>query len=175
MKEINGIADLTPDENNANRHTERGTDMLSKSLERYGAGRSILVDQDGNVIAGNATLEAAAEKGLGIKVVQTDGHDLVVVQRTDLSIDSATGRGLAIADNRVSQVNLDLDISALQYAAEMGVDLGAWFTPDETAKLFDADLAVNATGDSDGNAKPAHRCPHCGHKLLKPSAAQTPV
>jgi len=33
------LAELTPDLNNANRHTERGTGMLEKSLRRFGAGR----------------------------------------------------------------------------------------------------------------------------------------
>ena len=48
-----GYARLTPDRHNMNRGTERGLQLLEKSLRDYGAGRSILVDKAGNVIAGN--------------------------------------------------------------------------------------------------------------------------
>ena len=47
--ELATIADLTPDEKNANRGTQRGVAMLEDSLRRHGAGRSILVDKHGRV------------------------------------------------------------------------------------------------------------------------------
>ena len=95
-----------PDANNANAGTERGRAMVEESLRRYGAGRSILVDRNGNIIAGNTTHEAAIDIGLtDAVVVQTDGRKLVVVQRTDLDIDSPAGRALAVADNRTSEVS----------------------------------------------------------------------
>jgi len=71
-KSIKGIKDITPDKANANKGTQRGRGMVESSLRRYGAGQSILVDKDGNVIAGNKTIEAAQEIGLPVKVVQTD-------------------------------------------------------------------------------------------------------
>ncbi|HOU22680.1 MAG TPA: hypothetical protein PLN42_00345 [Anaerolineae bacterium] len=39
--------------------------MLDKSLQELGAGRSILVDRNGRIIAGNKTHEAAAGAGQG--------------------------------------------------------------------------------------------------------------
>ena len=50
------LSDLTLDAKNANRGTQRGLKALTDSLQKYGAGRSILVDKDGNVIAGNKYL-----------------------------------------------------------------------------------------------------------------------
>jgi hypothetical protein len=50
------IRDLTPDPRNANKGSERGTGMLEHSLRSYGAGRSILADKHGVIIAGNKTL-----------------------------------------------------------------------------------------------------------------------
>jgi len=58
------LADLSPDEHNANRGTPRGRAVLDKSLQELGAGRSILVDRNGRIIAGNKTHEAAAGAGL---------------------------------------------------------------------------------------------------------------
>ncbi len=50
------LSDLSPDLRNANLGTERGHAMLERSLQETGAGRSILVDKHGKVIAGNKTL-----------------------------------------------------------------------------------------------------------------------
>ena len=44
---------IKPDQHNANKGTERGKELLDQSIKELGAGRSILVDKDGHVIAGN--------------------------------------------------------------------------------------------------------------------------
>jgi hypothetical protein len=46
------IAQLVLDEKNANKGTKRGRELLGKSLEKYGAGRSVVVDRHNRVIAG---------------------------------------------------------------------------------------------------------------------------
>lgn len=98
-KQIQSLDDLTPDANNANKGTQRGVYMVEHSLEQYGAGRSILVDKSGRVIAGNKTLQAAIEKGFDVEVVKTDGKRLVVVQREDLDLtEDDRARLLAYAD-----------------------------------------------------------------------------
>ena len=79
--------DLTQDPKNANVGTARGRAMLTKSLETYGAGRSIVVDKHGTILAGNKTAEAAARAGMPIKIVETTGEELVVVRRKDLDLD----------------------------------------------------------------------------------------
>ena len=142
MGELKTIGDLTPDDRNANQGTERGQYMVAQSLEQYGAGRSILVDKHGKIVAGNKTHQAALEKGFGVQVVQTDGTSLVVVQRTDLDLDSPEGRALAVADNRASEVGLSWDVVNLgEIAAE--VDLSGLFHADE----LDAILSAIPTAD----------------------------
>lgn len=154
-KAIRKLADLRPDSRNANRGTERGLGLLDKSLRRYGAGRSILVDREGRVIAGNKTLERAAELGLQVRVVETDGKELVVVQRRDLSLDSPAGRGLAIADNRVAEVDLEWDPAVLKAMQDDGLDLGEFFLEDELAELMGQDGP--AAGLTDPDEVPAER------------------
>ena len=57
------------------------------------------MDRNGKVIAGNKTLESAADIVLSDAiVVPTDGKQLVVVQRVDVDLDTPAGRELAIAD-----------------------------------------------------------------------------
>jgi len=108
------------DDKNANRGTERGRELVRKSLQKYGAGRSILVDKNGKVIAGNKTLEQAIAEGIEIEMVKSDGKRLIVHQRTDLDLDKdQAARELAIADNRTSEIGLDWDFDLL---AEMNED-----------------------------------------------------
>ena len=133
-KKIDTLADLTPDGENFNRHTEFGQKLLEDSLRKFGAGRSILVDKDGIIIAGNSTTETAAAIGMeDVIVVPTDGKKLVVVQRTDLSLDSPEGRELALADNMTALKGIDLDLAKVQET--LGDDLAkAWgmdLTPPE--------------------------------------------
>jgi len=107
------------DDKNANRGTERGRELVRKSLQKYGAGRSILVDKNGKVIAGNKTLEQAIAEGIEIEMVKSDGKRLIVHQRTDLDLDKdPAARELAIADNRTSEIGLDWDFDELRAMSE---------------------------------------------------------
>ncbi len=125
MKKLRTIKDLQQDAKNANSHTAKGKKLLEKSLKDLGAGRSILADKDGKIIAGNATAEQAAALGFKkIRVVETTGDELVVVQRTDLALDSAKGRKLAILDNRVAEIDLSWNAEAL---ASFNLNLGEMF------------------------------------------------
>ena len=133
-KDIKTLADLTPDGENFNKHTEFGTKLLEDSLRKFGAGRSVLVDKDGNIIAGNGVVETAAGIGMDdVVVVQTDGTKLVVVQRTDLELDTPEGRELALADNMTALKGIDIDLDKVRES--LGDDLAkAWgmdLTPPE--------------------------------------------
>lgn len=144
------IRQLRPDPQNANRGTERGAGMIERSLRAYGAGRSLLVDKHGVVIAGNKTLEAAASIGLEeVVVVRTDGRKLVVVQRTDLDLArDAQAKELAIADNRAAQVGLDWDPAVLEELKEAGVDLGEFWSDQELSRLLASADAAPAEDDA---------------------------
>ncbi len=137
-KEIKTIADLTPDGDNFNKHTEFGQKLLEDSLRKFGAGRSVLVDRNGNIIAGNSTTETAAAIGMeDVEVVKTDGKKLVVVQRTDLDLDSPEGRELALADNMTALKGIDMDLDKVRdtlgddLAKAWGMDLTPHELPDD--------------------------------------------
>jgi len=150
-KTITALSDLTPDTANANKGTERGRYMVEASLTETGAGRSIVADKDGRIIAGNKTLEAWAGMGGAVKVVETDGHELVVVQRTDLDLSDPKGkaRKLAYYDNRAGQVGLEWDAEQLLADVNAGVDLAAMFKADEIAELL-----AGVKGGTDADAEP---------------------
>lgn len=136
-KTIEKLSDLKPDRSNANRGTDRGRKMVAESLSKYGAGRSVVVDKNGNIIAGNKTVTAAGERE--IIVVPSDGKKLVVVQRTDLDINSKAARELAIADNRTAEVGLDWDIDILK---SLDVNLPQFWTEAELRKLIGEEAPI---------------------------------
>lgn len=119
------ISELIPDDKNANKGTERGLGLLKQSLRDYGAGRSLVCDRNGRLISGNKTAEAMGSIGLeDLIVVESDGTKGVVVKRTDIDLDTARGRALAIADNRVGEINLDWDEDELRnIQTEYNLDL----------------------------------------------------
>ena len=123
---MSNIKDLKFDNKNFNKHTEYGMSLLEKSLRENGAGRSILIDKDNNIIAGNGIIEAAGSVGLeNIKIVETTGNEIVAVKRTDISLDSEQGRQMAVADNATAAVDLNWDEDLLK--SEFDIDfLNNW-------------------------------------------------
>ena len=134
---IQTLDDLQRDPLNANRGTDRCRDALRRSLEDYGAGRSIVVDARGRILGGDKTVEQAKELGLPITVVPTDGQRLIVVQRVDLDAQTdPRAQALAVADNRVGELDLDWNPAVLQQLEQAGVALDGFWTPEEFAQLI---------------------------------------
>ena len=128
MTETIDIQTLVQDQHNFNKGTEEGARLMEKSFTELGAGRSILIDKDGNIIAGNKSQKAAMAAGIKkVRVIESDGTELIAVKRTDISIDSKEGRELALADNLTTQVNLAWDEAELESVAqEVGLDVAEW-------------------------------------------------
>lgn len=104
------IDSLKQDDKNFNKGTKRGDIMMGHSIGNLGLGRSILLDKDNNIIAGNKTHNKARELGIeDVIVVETDGTKVVAVKRTDLSLNSKKGREMALADNKTAKENIDLE------------------------------------------------------------------
>jgi DNA modification methylase len=129
------ITHLVLDDKNSNKGTKRGRELLGESLERYGAGRSVVVDCHNRVIAGNKTVEAAVAAGMkSIAVIETDGSSLVAVQRGDLDLKKdKKARELAIADNRVGELDLEWNPEVL---ASLEVDLTRFWGEKELNALL---------------------------------------
>ena len=127
-EKIVDIQTLVQDDHNFNKGTEAGRQLMERSFSELGAGRSILVDKDGRIIAGNKSQKAAIAAGIKkVRIIETTGDELVAVKRTDISLDSKEGRELALADNLTTQVNLEWDKVELQeVAAQQGIDLPDW-------------------------------------------------
>ena len=165
------LTDLQPDARNANLGTERGAEVVRRSLEKLGAGRSILVDKHGRIIAGNKTAAAASTLDLDdVLIVRSDGKRLVVVQRDDLDLDDPTGkaRELAYADNRASELSLNFDPEILLEDIAAGLDLGDMFTEIEIDALDVGSIEEGKEFDETAADDVEFiECPHCGKSFPK--------
>jgi ParB-like chromosome segregation protein Spo0J len=165
-KQITSLADLIPDPQNARRHTPRNVGMIEKALHEVGAARSIVVDENGVVLAGNATIEAAAAAGIErVQVVEADGQTIIAVRRSNLS--SEQKAHLALFDNRAAELaEWDTDI-----LATLGneIDLSAFWTKDEITSLLEQvpDVEFREYDESVENDVEYCECPNCGHKWPK--------
>ena len=128
-------AGIKHDPRNARRHSPRNVGMVESSIQRDGFGRSILLANDGTVIAGNATIDAAASAGLDdVIVVESDGTKIIAVKRTDVAPGSEEFTRLALADNRAAELaSWDADVLA---GLNEEMDLSAFFGDDELAVLL---------------------------------------
>ena len=134
------LKDLIRDDKNFNKGTERGQQLIEKSLRQFGAGRSVLIDKNNRIIAGNKTQENANAAGIDdVIIVETDGTKLVAVKRTDIDLDSKEGREMALADNATVKVDLQWDEETMREVGEewsiepeeWGVELATIIEPDE--------------------------------------------
>lgn len=97
-KEIKTAADLIQDANNYRKHSETNKARIKKSIDEAGLGRSVVIDADGVLVAGNG-VQQVIDKDTPVRVVETDGTELVVVKRTDLHTGDPRRKTLALADN----------------------------------------------------------------------------
>ena len=130
------------DERNYRKHSDKNKKIIKKSLKELGAGRSILLDKENSLIAGNGVYEQAQALGIPVRVIETDGSELIAVKRTDLATADDKRRKLALADNAASDFS-EFDVPALQAdwsndaLAEFGVELPEIVSEDALNEILD--------------------------------------
>lgn len=122
------MSEIKFDKRNYRKHSDKNKELIRKSLKECGAGRSIVIDNEGEIIAGNGIYEQAQKLGIKTKIIETDGTELVVVKRTDLATDDEMRKQLAIMDNSTSDSSeFDLDLLQEDFEVfdlqEMGIDI----------------------------------------------------
>jgi len=119
------IDQLKPDPTNARRHSKKQIRQIANSIEGFGFNVPILIDRDGNVIAGHGRLLA--------------GRELAMTEVPTLCLDHLTpaqARVFMIADNRLTEIATwddrllaqqlkDLSLIGLDFSLELtGFELG---------------------------------------------------
>jgi len=100
------VRKLRSSKRNARTHSKRQIRQIANSIQRFGWTYAILIDENGNVIAGHGRLEASELLGF---------HEVPVIVKAGLT--DAEKRALALPDNKIA-ANAGWDPAAL--AAELG-------------------------------------------------------
>ena len=130
---IKSISALIQDPKNARKRTAQSKHLIQESLNRYGAARSIVIDETDRILAGNGTIEGAKAAGISkVRIIETDGNEIIAVRRTGLSEHEKVG--LALADNRTSDLS-EWDAEMLHNLSQEQ-DIAPWFSEDDIAALL---------------------------------------
>lgn len=128
------IKDLKEDPRNRRKHTPRNIGMIADSLQETGAGRSIVIDENNQLIAGHGLVDAAGQVGITkVTVVEASGNEIIAVKRSNLTPEQK--RKMAIYDNRTGELS-EWDIEQLVADQADGLDLSFAFTDEELAKAI---------------------------------------
>jgi len=161
---VTSIKDLKSDHKNARKRTDRSAELIKESLQRYGAARSIVIDEDNRILAGNGTIEGAKEAGIDrIRVIETDGDEVIAVRRTGLTEEQKVG--LALADNRTADLS-EWDQEMLNRLGEQH-DISLFFSQGDLEGILEADvesLPPEDFAEVDDDIATEHRCPSCGYE-----------
>ena len=133
---MTSINSLKHDHKNARKRTDRSAMLIAESLKRYGAARSIVIDEENRILAGNGTIEGAKQAGItNVRIIDAEGDEVIAVRRSGLTEDEKVG--LALADNRASDLS-DWDKEMLHRLSQEH-DLNPWFNDTDLTGLAEAE------------------------------------
>lgn len=152
------VKKLKFDKRNARKHDKKNIKAIKDSLVKFGQQKPIVVMEDGTVIAGNGTLQAAIELG----------WDTIDVHWTALKKDEAIAYGLV--DNRSAELAEWDDDNLKELLSELdasGWDLEGlgWDENDMSVLGSNTPNFEPGTLDDQGklDEKKKTECPECGH------------
>jgi hypothetical protein len=155
------LAELQPDPANARLHPTRNLEMMTAALREVGAGRSIVIDERDQILAGSGIAAAAGAAGITrVRIIDAEGDELIAVRRRNLS--QVQKQQLAIYDNRAAEL---AEWNPDQLAADhsSGFDLAPFFRVDELAKLLPNFAAASEAEQGQLDRVQQVTCPNCGH------------
>jgi ParB-like chromosome segregation protein Spo0J len=139
---------LRPYARNARTHSPKQIAQIAASIREFGFNNPVLLDREGEIIAGHGRVAAAKKLGL----------DTVPCIRLE-HLNDAQKRAYILADNRLAEkAGWDRDILAieLQFLTEIEVDFDVTLTGFEMGEV---DLLLGAGQDAEAKADPADAVP----------------
>jgi hypothetical protein len=145
---IVSLGELIPDPANARVHNPRNVGTIADAIQEVGFGRSVLIDEENVVLAGNATIEAAGQAGLEkVRIVDADGDEVIAVRRKNLT--PVMKARIALFDNRAAELAEGWDIEVIKRMEAEGVPLEGLWTDEELRALLDAIPEAEETEEED--------------------------
>lgn len=168
------LADLRQDASNINQHSERGSALTRKSIEKFGARLAGIVDKHGIIIDGNDRQIAYGELDLDeVEIIPAHPTKPVYLQFDDLDLADPDNpaRELQVALHRSAVESWTVDAEALLAHMQTGVDVGDWFRQDELdelmVELMPPNVEFKEYDESVADDVEMCTCPHCGKEFPK--------
>lgn len=153
------MSDILYDSRNYRVHTEENKKLIKNSLDECGAGRSILLDNENNIIAGNGLYEAWGKRA--VKIIETDGTELIVVKRVDLKTTDEKRKKMAVYDNSTGDSShFDIDLIKVDFEIPVLQSLGV---PAFDTSFVDTDSFFEKKEEN----KKKYICSNCGREFYK--------
>lgn len=155
--------ELLADPVNRRLHPARNVEMMRDSLKSVGAARSIVIDEDDMILAGNGVTAAAVAAGIeNVRIIESDGDELIAVRRRNLTPEQK--RALALYDNRTAEL-AEWNPEQLEADHAAGLEFRPFWTAEEEAELLKitpefGPVPADAQGRLD-QQQPV-TCPGCG-------------
>jgi DNA modification methylase len=130
--------DLVPFAHNARKHTKKQIRQIARSIETFGWTNPVLIDAEGNIIAGHGRVAAA--KFLGMESVPTLVIDHLSAEQQ---------RAYILADNRLAELagwEPEILATELQFLTSVDIDFDLSVIGFETAEI---DLVIESLGAED--------------------------
>lgn len=135
------IDELVPYARNSRAHSDQQVDQIAASIREWGFTNPVLIDPDGNIIAGHGRVIAAKKIGIeSVPCVVADGWT------------EAQRRAYVIADNKLA-LNGEWDDAVLRdevlelQEVDFNLDLLGFAAPEISPLLFEADSAASFLND----------------------------
>ncbi len=146
------IGALVQDPKNRRLHDKRNLGLVESAIREVGTARSIVIDEDDVILAGNGVTAAAAAAGITkVRIIETDGTELIAVRRSGLT--KAQKFALALYDNRTAEL-ATWNADQLKLDSIAGLDLKPFWTREELAKAGWTDGASSGLTEPDAGSDP---------------------
>jgi hypothetical protein len=110
---------------NLNRGTDKGRELVQKSLDKFGMRDAIIIDKNGEIISGNHRKKAADKKGISKeRIIKANSDEIIAIQYDDIDLSTKRGKELALALNQTAKINIDID--EIEAFEEIGEDVQEW-------------------------------------------------
>lgn len=170
--ELASEAPVHLDPENTRIHDKRNKESINKSLTELGPGRSVCVDENGKLLAGNGTYEEAVKLGKKVLIVEGDRDTLVVVQRKDLT--EVEKIRMSLWDNHASDLSRnDNDaIKRIAVSHPKQTILEGIFSPKDQSKILREhenaqELAEGGAADAPGLLPNSNVLPESGTRMIQ--------
>lgn len=154
---------MKPDPRNARKHPDQNKAAIRQSLEEVGPFRSIAIDGEDVIRAGNGVYEQAQALGLKVRVVEAAPDELIAVRRADLVGEKAVRA--AILDNYTGESS-EWNAEVLSWLRENqpGTVKGLW-SAEEWLEILGIVPDFQPVGEDEQgrlDEKKKVVCPECG-------------